>query len=135
MINFTTAVMHTDDMLDFLKVLIKYYIMSSNNGEFFSGNSFLNKFETVFFADSSFLPSFRRLIHFLNAVCIIRYFCFVFFCSNGFGFCYFSSVKLCCVALSLNLLKCVSQFFVALRNFHMLNAVFFDQLSCHFVYK
>ena len=79
MINFTTAVMHTDDMLDFLKVLIKYYIMSSNNGEFFSGNSFLNKFETVFFADSSFLPSFRRLIHFLNAVCIIWYFCFVFF--------------------------------------------------------
>ena len=49
MINFTTAVMQTDDMLDFLKVLIKYYIMSSNYGEFFSGNSFLNKFETVFF--------------------------------------------------------------------------------------
>ena len=49
MINFTTAVMQTDDMLDFLKVLIKYYIMSSNYGEFFSGNSFLNKFETGFF--------------------------------------------------------------------------------------
>ena len=37
---FHVAVMQTDDMLDFLKVLIKYYIMSSNFGKFVSGNSF-----------------------------------------------------------------------------------------------